>query len=277
MQRQPAIHIRLKDLSRILKKLLGKEIHKDFDSLVKQIGLEGKVYQIENRKLLQSNKKVSKKIQQSETSTFEITSKFNRDLMISRRLKKHRSITPIREGTKDWLFLKEIAGLVYKFCQDHKMPFDRVSIEYINMALDKMNKFSLYKIKAMNEQICEGLIALEEIRKDKTPNITDQMHLWYNGKVNERTGLNWDYKKIPDKYVYFIRAKEEAQRIGADPMKYLLSQFEGMQFRDGIPDPLQLVGPKALERYVKYAYEKGLGSNQKTTEASIDFSKILKK
>lgn len=280
--RNPSIHITLTQFTQILRIVLeehlGDETDRFFYDLATQIFKRSKSHKLDHRKLLIPNKKITQKLDRGKDSSFEIASLFASLLVTVRKSKKHRGISPVREGTKDWIIIKEIAGLAQQFFKtnNYTSDFRNLLIDYITNALERMNKFNLYKLRSMHESICDSLLAQKELLQDKESDITINLHTLYNRIINERTGINYDYSKIPEKYIYFMKAKDEALRIGIEPKDYLIAQFEGMQFRNGIPDPLQLVGPKALERYTKYAYENGINrENKELKTAKIDFSKIL--
>ena len=64
--------------------------------------------------------------------------------------------------------------------------------------------------------------------------------------------------------MYFIKVREEAKKIGISPDIYVKAQFHGFEWRDGIPDPVQLVGTKAIDRLNKYLFEKNIKVSQAT-------------
>lgn len=281
MKRIPAIHIKVDKLEIILKDLLEEDLGKRYSdyykNLVNDIALQSKRHQLQNRKILVSTKKIEKKVIQSQESTYELAGLFNKLLIAIRRKKRHQNISPIKEGSKDWLFIKELSGGLNDFLKSHHIETREGFVKYLNLALDRMTKFSIYKMRSMNESIYDCILAQKEIEEDDSPKITESLYLYYSTRISERTGINYNYHQFPEKYVYFIRCKEEALRIGANPKAFIIAQFEGMEYRNGIPDPLQLVGPKALERYTKYAYENSIKVTDSDTENLIDFSKIFKK
>ena len=98
---------------------------------------------------------------------------------------------------------------------------------------------------------------------DPTPQETKKAYDYYNWTISEKTGIpNMGYDKVPEKYAIFVQIKEEANKIGISTKHYIAAQFEAFGWRDGVPDPLQMIGQKALLRIPKYCYEHGINLNK---------------
>ena len=94
--------------------------------------------------------------------------------------------------------------------------------------------------------------------------------------MNEKTGIEYDdYINNAEKYVCFIKAKNDANKVGIPIDMFILAQFYSMEWRNQIPDPFQLYGDKAIDRARKYCAEKNI--KPKTSVNKIDFKKIKAK
>ena len=58
------------------------------------------------------------------------------------------------------------------------------------------------------------------------------------------------------------------------PSIYIKAQFASFEWRDGVPDPIQMVGDKALERLNKYLYQNNI--QVKKNGKKVNWDKILK-
>jgi len=250
--REASIHIKEKQLITILKKYFNTTATE-----ILQIMSECSKYQITSRKMLVSNDRVEKKIKMLTSSDKGEAQEFSNLLYHVRKSLKHRGITQIKEGSRDWLIIKEICKVANEFNESFLLQKREGYIEFIKIAISKMNKFSLNKIVPMAQGICDTYSANIEIREDPDKQVTEALYQRYNHRVLERTGLSFNYKEQPEKYVFFVQAAAICKKNNISPNNYIDSQLESFVFKDSIPDPAQLVGPKALDRAVRYLYEQG--------------------
>lgn len=255
--REPSIHIKESDLKKILDEAeLGNV---NTNQLVKYILKRGKNYSLNHRKLLSSTKKVTQKAEKVLSSSAEDTALMNNVILLVRKRLKHRNISPYRPGTKDYTMLKTIAANAREFYNNYFEPDEQIKgafVKYIELGSSKMQKFGISKIMSMHETICSTYEAHVEIMKDEHPELTNRALRWYNKLVVDKVGslLN-DYSKIPDKYVYFIRVAKYCYESGLSPETYIDAQFNGVEWRQGIPDPIQLTGNKSMEYLQNYLYK----------------------
>ena len=141
-----------------------------------------------------------------------------------------------------------------------------------------MQRYSLNKIPSMFGAICDYYEATTQIDQDKTPALTREAYAIYRDTITQKTG-NPDigYEKMPEKYAIFIKVKEEAIKHGVTNKVYIAAQFEAFGFRDGIPDPLQMIGDKALTRLQQYCFSNNIRMGYKKGGPAIDFSKLRSK
>ena len=82
----------------------------------------------------------------------------------------------------------------------------------------------------------------------------------------------------PDKYVWFVRAKYQAKDMGITNSTYMKAQFDGLDFVRGIPHPTQMVGEKARERVIRYAFKHNINVKKelnKDRKPWLDINKIF--
>lgn len=268
--RIPSLHISKTDLSKILNEILGDA---DITTLVNQIFLKARKYALTHRSLLDGQQRLARKRLQIQSSTQADALLFSETLFLYRQGLKQKGVSRIKVGSKDWLIIKESAASALQFAEDFNLPSKEAFTLYISISMSKMNKFNNMKLPSMYSAVCEAYEAMQVIQSDGTSNLTQIAHKTYRGLVYEHTNLDFDYTKLPEKYVFFIKAKDIAMDLGLSPDTYIRAQFEGMKFRNGIPDPAQLIGDKALERVKNYLYENNMSLN-KTTKSGIDFTKL---
>lgn len=267
MKRNPSIHIREDHLKMILLDVLNVDIT---DKQVKEILIKAKKYALNNRKLLASNAKTTQKAGKLAIAKLSDVEKFARILLLIRRQLKHRGIGQLRPGDSYWLMLKGITKNALEFSKEFSLSKPKAFKAYIEIGMSKMQKFSVNKLVNMYPIICEVYEANDEILKDSNKQSTEIGYDLYRRILIDKTGNSFDYKSIPEKYVYFVKAAEVARRLKTPIKTYIMAQFVGMSWRNAVPDPAQLVGPKAEERLNKYQFESNDKVVEKKAETIID-------
>jgi hypothetical protein len=276
MKREPSINITESNLILVIQKIFTKEAMSEFEikKLVIHILCLAKPFSITNRKILLDNNHLEKRITKLNASNRNDADLFANLLLNIRRKLKHRGIQQVKPNTKDWLLIKDITGYANDFCNEWNLDKREGYLEYINIALSKMNKFSLIKFPNMVQSISQTYEAKQFLFNDNSPEETLSIHNLYQRIITEKTGLPSDYTKNPDKYLYFLKVKQIAENIGIKPSIYIKAQFASFEWRDGVPDPIQLVGDKAIERLNKYLYENNIKINK--SNKKVNWSRILK-
>ncbi len=282
--KQPSLHITEQNLARILFKVIEREFpdyainqesQKNLSrALARDILIEGRNYNLSHRGILNSTKAMDNKVERLTASTKSDASLFAHLLLLERRRLKHRGISLIKPGDREWLELKATCKLATEFCKEFGLARKEGYLQYIKLGLSKVNKYTITKLKLLHPTICSYYDAYQELEMDPSPSKTEEVYVYYNKCINEKVGWEHnDYKTNPEKYVCFKRAKEEADRLHIEYTVYIRAQFWAMEYRSGIPDPHQLYGEKAIERLRKYCYENkiNMGNTKKFT-----FSKKLK-
>lgn len=268
MKRDPSIHVTKSTLENILKGIMGKS-GIDYKGMTNEVFRKAKAKSIHTRTITVSNDKVEKKAKKLMSSSRADADFFAQLIYARRKLMKHRGISQIKPGGRDWETLKEVAGHALEFSEEFNIEPRKAFILYIDIGLKKMKKFMLNKYLGMYESICETHQAMVEIQKDPDPFVTEQMYNHYNQFVIQHTGIHNDLKEIPERYVYFVRARKEAENLNISIRIYLDAQFSELDFTKSVPHPAQLVGIKARERVMRHCYKNNIkvkGSSPSDTD-----------
>lgn len=200
------------------------------------------------------------------------TGVFAQMLLLVRRQMKHRGLRLIQPGEPEWFNIKDACKLATDFCNEFQISLKDGYKEYLKIGASKMKNFSINKFKSLHAVICNEYEAIQIIKQDKTPSETEDCHDYYLAHIANKIGYSQGYKGNPEKYKYFIEAKQSAKELCISTKVYIAAQFKGFEWNDSIPDPAQLVGTKALDRVQKYAFENGVTLGKKQT--TIDFKQI---
>lgn len=268
--RDPSLHITRSDLKKVLKKVLPDHIN--IDKVTDKIMKKGRIYAPNSRKFVANTKKSENKGRKIITSSTKDAELFSLLLMHKRKSLKHKGLRQIKAGSRDWTLIKEIVVIANEFCETYNLDKREGYIEFINIGIDRMAKFMLPKLLNMGNSIIDIYAFKLMLDKDETPDRTMEIYKFYRSLIVSKTGLFVDYSK-PEKYVYFLLVKKECKKIGISAEEYIKAQFYALEWRNGYPDPIQLVGEKAIQNLTKYLFEKGI-SLRKDFRDSIDWSKI---
>lgn len=256
MKRDPSLHIKRSDLLKILRELFPTNAIKwDYNEMVDSIIQKAKTYSATNRGILLSQDKVEKKANFIVKSSRKDAYTLSKVLLMVRRKLGHKGLRLITQESKEWSLVKSITELANNFCTEFELGKTEGYTQFLLVGANKMNKFGLTKYAGMYEGICEAYSAIKEIGEDPWPSDTDRLQRYYRAKVGYKTGLVNSYKDMPEKYVYFVRATRQVKSLQVPIEVYIDAQFSMMEFRHALPDPIQLVGPKAQERLNKYLFE----------------------
>lgn len=274
MKREASLHVTESKLKEILKKAFTNVS----DDLVKYVLSEAYKHSVNNRSLLISNDKLQRSATKMLEAPLDHTLTMARIIYQVRKDKNHRGIIISKPGTRDWDMIKDITKNAIQFCEDYHMGYRQGFIEYIKLAIDKMQKFGLNKITSMHDGICEDWAGIEELMGDPNPGLTERAYKEYNKFIYAKMStIMVDYSKIPAKYICFMKAAQAAVKLKATPELYIKAQFKGLDWQQGVPDPMQLIGDKATERFQKYVYEFGGAEKKEGPDKSlVDKLKNLK-
>lgn len=265
MKRTPSLHISKTDLVKVLKKILDGDNSIEFNpkSLATEILVRSKPYSITNRSISISNQYQERKINRVLKAGLQEAYLFNKLLSMIRKQRKHRGIQEIKESDRNWAMIKEVTALAVTFCNDFDLKPEEGFKEYINIALDRMNKFSLNRFPMMHQNICMDYEAKDLILKDENLTLTAEAHNYYCNLLFQKVGVPDTYRENPTKYICFVKAVELCVKKGVKVTDYIDAQFDGLAWTSNPPDPSQLLGENAWHRYTKYAYANSINNNPK--------------
>lgn len=259
MKREQSIHITKDRLLEIVDSLMREQKHGvsySSEMFVNKLFILAKPYSISTRNISVSNDRLEKKVKRIINSSRVDADLFAQLIYAIRKKMKHRGISLIKPGSKDWDLVKEITASALNFCEEFDLRRREGFIQYIEIGINKMIKFNLNKFPNMVETISETYSAIQEINSDSNPEATQEMYDFYIGYIADYTGIFENLKELPDKYVWFVRARKAAEKINVPGIAYIKAQFAGLDFAKGIPHPTQLVGIKAIDRVNRYSYKR---------------------
>lgn len=268
--RKPSIHIDIDTFTYIVNRLGKIDINN-----IEEFFVIARKHSINNRSVTISNDKLKRDIQRVVQSSKGDTS-LMADIIYSVRIKlKHRGVKRITLKDREWLQLKELTKLVNQFCNDFNLSTREGFIEYVELGLSKIQSFRGYITKLINmyESICREFESIKIIKEDDDPKATKELHDCFVSKVADRTGLYESYDGKPDKMVLFYKARVMCDELGVDYDTFIDSQFEALDWCNGMPVPESLIGDKAKERLNKYLFRNKISVQ---TKSKKDFWKSLK-
>lgn len=255
--REPSLHLKWSDFKRIIGEVMGIDDEDQLEGITQQVFFRGKPYSVGTRSMTISTERMEKKAKRIIQSSRRDADLLASLIYATRRRMKHRGIKQIEPSSRDWPMVKEMAAHALDFSNEFELDKRAGFIKYIEVGSMKMQKFGLSKFLNMYESICITYQAMIEIEKDPDSETTKEMYEIYSRRIIDSTGVHDRLEELPDKYVWFVRARAQAEKMNVAVGLYMNAQFEGLDFTKGIPHPTQLVGPKANDRVVRYCYEHG--------------------
>lgn len=265
--REPSIHITKSQFEEILNTL-------EVDNFpVEAFFVIARKEAINHRAVLVSNNKNTKKV-----SNILLASKGDAalvaDILYATRIKlKHRGVRKINESnTREWALCKKLAEICNTFCEDFKFDTREGFIKYIETGLKRMTDYRnvMQRLISMQENITNQVEAELELKEDKDPGFTKDIHDEFIKRVASVTGIYESYEHQPEKYVHFLRIHNLMDEKDWNVFQFLDAQFEALAWCNGLPEPSQMYNDKAIERYNKYLYK---NKNKRTLdEPQVDGS-----
>lgn len=252
MKRDPSIHITKSVFKEILQELeLDEFPTEEFFIKARQVSIDTRVIAVTSAK---TTKKVNNITLASNGNT-----NLAADILYSVQIQlKHRGVKKIDENNRQWPLCKKLADVCNTFCTDFNLETRSGYIKYIKMGFSRMqgnHKNYLNRLIAMAQNITDSYQATDEINHDESPIETSAIHDYYCRVIADRAGFRVDYHNQPEVYVYFIRLREFCEAQGIDYEEWIDSQFEGLAWCNGLPDPDKLLGDKANSYYAKFRFK----------------------
>ena len=250
--REPSIHITKSQFEEILKTL-------EVDNFpVEAFFVIARKEAINHRAVLVSNNKNTKRV-----NNLLLASKGDAalvaDILYATRIKlKHRGVRKINESnSREWANCKKLAEICNTFCEDFKFDTREGFIKYIETGLKRMIDYRnvMQRLISMQDNITNQMDAEIELKGDKDPGFTKDIHDEFIKRVASVTGIYESYEHQPEKYVHFLRIHNLMDEKDWNVFKFLDAQFEALAWCNGLPEPSQMYSDKAIERYNKYLYK----------------------
>lgn len=251
-KRSPSIHITKSQFEEILNTL-------EVDNFpVEAFFVIARKEAINTRAVVVSNKGATKKV-----TNILLASKGNAslvaDILYATRIKlKHRGVRKINESnTREWALCKKLAEICNTFCEDFKFETREGFIKYIETGLKRMTDYRnvMQRLISMQDNITNQVEAELELKGDKDPGFTKDIHDEFIKRVASVTGIYESYEHQPEKYVHFLRIHNLMDEKDWNVFQFLDAQFEALAWCNGLPEPSQMYNDKAIERYNKYLYK----------------------
>jgi len=269
--KNPSLHITLTDLTKVLKKLGRNPSAGD-------ILRESKKYSITSRCIIPNSETEAKKVKKINSSDLKWAYEFSKTLYLVRRQRRHIGNINYDETHKDWPTIKQITKEALLFCENFDLEPKEGFKEFLNIVFTKLKTFSPNRVLPLVGLIADWYKAQLRIKTNKHKELTQRAYSKYNELVVKGSGFFTDYEKEdPIKFVPFIEVAELCYRKYQSEVEiFIVAQFEGLAWKNSIPDPLQLTTEKAIERFIKYLYENKIKlkpEKEKVVE-KVDWNKI---
>ena len=225
---------------------------------------------INSRSILVSNNKINKQVNNVLLAN-QGDAQMVADIIYATRIKlKHRGVRKINQGNlREWNNCKKLAEICNTFCQDFELPTREGFIKYIELGIKKMPdaRALTTRLIGLQDSITEEFSAIKEIQElsPKDKQTISQIQDFYVRQIADRTGI-YEPIKDPGKFTYFIRLYDFLNKKGWNYKEYIIAQFEGLAWCNGIPELSQLTSEKAISRYNKYLYKHGEDITQEDNE-----------
>ena len=251
-KRSPSIHITKPQFEEILNTL---EVN---NFPVEAFFVIARKMAINHRTVLVSNNKNTKRV-----NNILLASKGDAalvaDILYATRIKlKHRGVRKINESnSREWANCKKLAEICNTFCEDFKFDTREGFIRYIETGLKRMTDYRnvMQRLISMQDNITNQIDAEIELKGDKDPGFTKDIHDEFIKRVASVTGIYESYEHQPEKYVHFLRIHNLMDEKDWNVFQFLDAQFEALAWCNGLPEPSQMYNDKAIERYNKYLYK----------------------
>lgn len=258
--RDPSIHITESELANILSKIWEAPpfVEKGWEKeMAKNIVRLAKGKALNSRSITLSSEFVEKKlIKQLRAKTGD--TKLLAELIYLIRYKRgHRGMSKIKEGSAEYTKLKGLVEICIQFCNDFNLEKKDGFTKYLTIGLQRINTSMnlIVKLINMSESIFEIYQAEEIIRNDSNKKETEEIIKYYSTRIVKETGMSPLVMEDPKKKSKFVEVREITDKLDIPYDIYIDAQFHGLQWTDSYPEPIQLVGDKAIERLNKYMFE----------------------
>lgn len=272
--RNPSLHILKSDFVKVLASCGVK----DAEALASEVMRKAVPYHVKNRSMVRiSSTAVAKKVEKVvQASSGVDVAMFNRILTEERISMGHKRIRPVRKGDPDYGMMREIAEMASEFIKMFELEKEEGIRIYCSIGLNIMGKkYALNKFKYYDRYIHEQAESISTIQDDEKPEDTKEMRQVYIDALVQFAGVEEKFD-TPDKFVHFVYAREDADKVGANYSVWVVAQFQALAFLDTVPELSQLYGEKAIDRYKKYTRELKQDALPKKQKKEEDEGRVVK-
>lgn len=268
MKRDPSIHITKSKFIKLWATVSGNndvphDIIDKLFSLARSNSVDNRALYIPNNKNKQQNKIISR------TSASTGDANLFTDILYSIRVKlKHIGVSKIKQSDPQWVHVKNLIPEVNNFCSTYNLQKRKGYLEFIEIGfklLSQTNKPNYQYCASWFLKNYSGIVSYYDncikLNNDSNPEGTREIYNIYTSKVLDMVGISNNYRSQPDKYVYFLQAREMADNIGVDYEDFIQAQFEALEFCNGIPNIEDLSGDRANQRLVRYLSKHNININ----------------
>jgi len=245
MQRNPAIHIRLSDLIRILNFLKVDNADQLAYSLLK----ESAKYNIKGRVFVMSNKRVANKVKRIIDNDIQLVDLFNKALSMVLLENKILYAKPISQTSRQYIVLKEVTKSAIQFCDLYNIDYSIGFIEFCRLAIELLKKsYSIYKFKMVIPQISKRYENKRILENDENKEGTKEVYSIYKNKALIQFGIDYTCTDI-DEYIHFYNIRKLCDSRNIPYNDWINTQFDKLSFTGTLPLPKMLYGEKAINRF----------------------------
>lgn len=281
-KREPSIHVSRSVLYTLIVKYIGRDLGESIENdqveygginLMDRVNLimkEARQSSLDHRSVVVGNKKVQEQATKRVQSSIG-DANLLADVIYSVRVKlKHVGVSKIKQTDMQWAHIKQLVPVVNDFCERYNFEARFGYIEFVTIGLNLMSKakrvnynFAANWLFQRADWIINTYESINEVNKDSEPEYTVMLYNAYQKEILDRVGLSEDYRKNPQEYVWFVRARKLADEMGIDYETFIQAQFYALEFCNGIPKIEDLSNDKARSRVINYMAKFNITSRPK--------------
>jgi len=244
--RNPSVHIGKDDLKKVFQRF-GIEV-----KLIEPFMLECMKHRITNRVLLTGNKRNIKKISDAidDATVGKFAATFKQFMTDNKLRRKVESITPMHS---DWQYVKKAAKIYLEFCDEFVIDIDTEMYDFILLSYKVMgNNINIRKFAYYRTRIFDEYEIISTIDDDSNQDTTIALFNAYMKMLTRETTVDVKEFKNTKTFYHFVKAAEYVANRSIRPDDWIKSQFDALSYLDAVPEPNQMHGKHAEERYRRY-------------------------
>lgn len=279
MSREPSIHITRTDLTRLIKKYIDINVT---DEQITLLLKDARNRAITSRSVIINSKTEAQKVTQRLKGGIADANLLGQIIHSVRVKMKHIGAKKITQADPQWGALKELVLTVNEFCNVNHLEQRDGYIKFITLGLKLMSsrkRVNFNYCPSWLNQHTDWILSTYESEKalseDDNPEGTEEVREHYVSEILSRTGINEKYDAPEDK-IHFHYARLLADELGMDYGHYIASQFDKLNFCNGIPKIENLYNDKAKRAAIEYMSKHRIKKNHKPIKIQKDVWEQLK-